>query len=317
MISLCSPCLPFVSFVFKSSIFRGALNSMQKNFLPALVCLMISVVAAFSQTAPGRERNSFVFTSPDNPAITVFYSVPPGVNTKTKILMVMAGRQRDADNYLDSWVEWASRNNYLVLSPKFDEKNWPEPLGYNFGNIATGREADNTPNPRSKWAFTVIEQLFEMAKSKFGVKAKKYDLFGHSAGGQFVHRFMLYHPQNKMRLAIAANPGFYTLPDIAVKFPYGVKNSPHPVSAMQLLEWTQTDLILMRGTADLLRTESLRQSAEADEQGKNRFERAAYMFGRVKTLNPKTKWQLIDVPGVAHDQKGMALAAQKVFESRK
>ena len=48
-----------------------------------------------------------------------------------------------------------------------------------------------------------------------------------------------------------------------------------------------------------------------------RFERALYMFGRVRTMNPKTKWQLIDVPGVAHDQKGMALAAQKVLENRK
>jgi hypothetical protein len=41
------------------------------------------------------------------------------------------------------------------------------------------------------------------------------------------------------------------------------------------------------------------------------------MFEKIKALNPQTKWQMIDVPGVAHDQKGMALAAQRVLESGK
>jgi hypothetical protein len=73
----------------------------------------------------------------------------------------------------------------------------------------------------------------------------------------------------------------------------------------------------MRGTADLQRTESLRQSPEADAQGQNRFERAGYMFERIKKFDPKTTWRMIDVPGIAHDQKGMAPAAQKLLaESR-
>ena len=73
----------------------------------------------------------------------------------------------------------------------------------------------------------------------------------------------------------------------------------------------------MRGTADVQRTESLRQTPEADAQGKNRFERAAYMFERVKSFNSATKWQLLEVANVGHDQKGMAGAAQKVLESGK
>ncbi len=286
----------------------------QRSWQPVVDGLKCAFPANAAVKAP--ERLSFMFKSPDNPEIKVFYSVPPKISDKTKILMVMAGRQRNADEYLDSWVDWAAKNDYLVLSPQFDEKNWPEPLGYNFGNIATGKEQDNKSNPKSKWAFTVIEQLFEMAKTKFGVKARQYDLFGHSAGGQFVHRFMLYLPDNHVRLAIAGNPGFYTLPDPSVKFPYGTKNSPVAITEKNILEWTNTDLVLMRGTADIERTESLRQTPEADAQGKNRFERAGFMFAKVKALNPKSKWQLFDVPGIAHDQLGMALAAQKVLEKR-
>ncbi len=268
-------------------------------------------------SSPAQSRKSFSFESPGNPAIKVFYSEPPKINDKTKVVMVMAGRQRNADEYMDSWVSWAAKNNYLVLSPQFDDENWPEPLGYNFGNIATGKEANNTPNPRSKWAFTVIEQLFENSRKKFSIKAEKYLLFGHSAGGQFVHRFMLFMPENKVGLAIAANPGFYTLPDPSIKFPYGLKNSPAAVSSQDIKRWTASGLILMRGTADIQRTENLRQTPEADVQGKNRFERAGFMFDQIRKTDPKSNWRLVDVPGVAHDQKGMAEAAQRLLETLK
>ncbi len=258
---------------------------------------------------------SYSFKAGPNPAVTVFYHLPPNVDAKTKVVLVLAGRQRNADEYLASWTDWATKNNYVVLSPKFAEADWPEPLGYNFGNIASGREADNTPNPKSKWAFTVIEQMFEDARKRFSVKAEKYVLFGHSAGGQLVHRFMLFMLENKVTLAIAANPGFYTLPEMNTVFPYGLKRSPVPIQEKDLKDWARRNLVIMRGTADVQRTENLRQTPEADAQGKNRFERAGYMFVRINRLDPGTKWRLFDVPGIAHDQKGMAEAAQKFLSS--
>lgn len=282
---------------------------------PLLACAIALFFSLRADAQPARK--TFVFESPGNPAIKVFYAEPARIDSKTSVVIVMAGRQRNADEYLDSWVAWGAKNNYLVLSPQFDEANWPEPLGYNFGNIASGKEAKNTPNPKAKWAFTVVEQLFDHAREKFSVKAKNYLLFGHSAGGQFVHRFMLYMPENRVGLAIAANPGFYTLPDREIIFPYGLKNSPVAVSDNDVKKWTGGGLILMRGTADIERTDSLRQTPEADSQGKNRFERALFMFQQVKKANPTTKWQLVDVQGVAHDQKGMAEAAQRFLDARK
>ncbi|MBX7172082.1 MAG: M20/M25/M40 family metallo-hydrolase [Pyrinomonadaceae bacterium] len=273
------------------------------------------IVLGVVGVAEDKNLTSFNFKSEGNPDVKVFYSAPPTLSPKTKILIVMAGRQRDADNYLESWIDWSKKNDYLVLAPQFDEKNWVEPLGYNFGNIASGKEKDNTPNPKSNWAFTLIEQMFDYSRKEFKLNATKYDLFGHSAGGQFVHRFMLFMPEARVRTVIAANPGFYTLPDLNEEFPYGLKNSPYPLTQKDLLGWTNRKLILMRGTADVERTESLRQTPEADAQGKNRFERAAFMFNKIKTLNPKTTWQMFEVPNVAHDQKGMALAAQKVLEN--
>lgn len=261
-----------------------------------------------------KEPESFVFASEGNPDVKVFYSAPPKIDEKTRLLFVMAGRGRNADEYLASWTEWGKKNNYLVFSPLFDQTGWPEPLGYNFGNIASGTEAEPVPNPKSRWAYTVIEKMFDHARVKFGIRDKRYDIFGHSAGGQFVHRMMIFMPDNRVRRAIAANPGFYTLPDLTVAFPYGLGKSPVPISQKDIVEWTERDLVLMRGTDDVQRTENLRQSPEADAQGKNRFERSGFMFDRIRKVNPKTRWQLIDVPGVAHNQKGMALAAQKQLE---
>jgi hypothetical protein len=284
-----------------------------KAWQPVIDGLKCAFPVPTNETTVIKPVQSFTFKSPDNPEIKVFYALRPKISSKTKVLVVMAGRQRDADAYIESWVDWGGRSNYVVIAPQFDVKNWPEPLGYNFGNLASGSERSNTPNPRSKWSFTVLEQLFDEVRKRFSVDVEKYDLFGHSAGGQFVHRFLLFYPENRVRVAVAANPGFYTFPDSSIDFPYGLKDSPVAVSQKQLLDWTNADLIIMRGTADIQRTESLRQTPEADAQGKHRYERAGVMYGTVRGLNPNTRWRLIDVPDIAHDQKGMAKGAQRVL----
>lgn len=269
------------------------------------------------KSATTRTDGSYDFKSAGNPDVKVFHTGPSKIDDKTRLLIVMAGRQRNAEEYLDSWREWAAANNYVAIAPLFDQENWPEPLGYNFGNIASGKERENTPNEKAKWSFKLVDDMFEDAAKRFGLKGKNYDLFGHSAGGQFVHRFILFYPENRVRIAIAANPGFYTLPDEEQIFPYGLKNSPYKITQKMLEEWTREDLVIMRGTADVQRTESLRQSPEADAQGQNRFERAGYMFERIKKFDPKTKWRLIDVPGIAHDQKGMSIPAQKLLSENR
>jgi hypothetical protein len=119
-----------------------------------------------------------------------------------------------------------------------------------------------------------------------------------------------------VRYAIAANAGWYTLPDRDLNYSYGVKHPLLGFTTRDLIAWTEKKLILMRGTADISREGSLRKTPEADAQGQNRFERAGFMFEKVKALNPKTNWQLIDVPGVAHDKKKMALAAQDFLQKQ-
>jgi hypothetical protein len=45
-------------------------------------------------------------------------------------------------------------------------------------------------------------------------------MFGHSAGAQFVTRFVTFMPQHRP-IAVAANAGWYTTLDDLVEFPTG------------------------------------------------------------------------------------------------
>ncbi len=113
-----------------------------------------------------------------------------------------------------------------------------------------------------------------------------------------------------------ANAGWYTTPDPERAFPYGVK---HPLLALDkrdLVRWTSKPVVIFRGTADTLRTENLSMTPEADAQGLNRFERAAFMYRQVKVLNPRSDWRMIEVPEVGHDQRRMAPAAQDFLRAQ-
>ena len=90
--------------------------------LNILIALLLSLAATFyAQSAP---LKSFIYKSDGNPDIETFIHVPEKVSQKSKILFVMSGFGRNADEYLDSWKKWAKKNDYIVVCPLFDEKNW-------------------------------------------------------------------------------------------------------------------------------------------------------------------------------------------------
>lgn len=255
--------------------------------------------------------SSFLYKTEDNPAVRTFIFVPKSLSANTRVLLVMHGLSRTAESYIQSWEDWAKKNDYIAVAPLFDNENWNGARKYNLGNLLTSK---NLKIRQSKWSFQIVEDLHKLAKSGFGLKKDYFDIFGHSAGGQFVHRFMFFMPKANVRLAIAANPGWYTLPDLNTDFPYGLNNEKFSYTKDDVTNWTKRNVFLLRGTDDLERTENLTQTPEADAQGKNRFERAGFMFEKIKAINPNTNWRLIDVPKVVHDQKRMAVAAQMVLD---
>ena len=75
--------------------------------------------------------------------------------------------------------------------------------------------------PRSAWALTAIERLFDMVRDEMGLHRTEYDIVGFSGGAQFVHRLALF-VEARFRRAVAASAGWYAFPSWVKKsFPTG------------------------------------------------------------------------------------------------
>ena len=66
----------------------------------------------------------------------------------------------------------------------------------------------------------------DFIKQNLNNTTPKYQIFGHSAGGQFVHRYVMYKPNARYDKIIASASGWYTETDLNISFPYGFMESP-------------------------------------------------------------------------------------------
>ncbi|MBT4974804.1 MAG: hypothetical protein HOM81_04505, partial [Gammaproteobacteria bacterium] len=86
-------------------------------------------------------EEQYKFTNWDGDDLPVFVAKPDKVNKATRLVVVMHGRKRNAEEYRDQWIEAAKDLNLLVVVPEFSEKNFPEVWGFNYGNVMT-RESE-------------------------------------------------------------------------------------------------------------------------------------------------------------------------------
>jgi pimeloyl-ACP methyl ester carboxylesterase len=254
---------------------------------------------------------SFTYASAGNPPVRVWLAVPPSVSHRSPVLVVMHGMLRNAHEYAAEWADWSARTNQIVVAPQFDRARWGGGDGYNLGNVLS----ETGVNPVRRWSFTVVDEIQAVVRRQFGLADESFVLWGHSAGGQFAHRFPLFRPRAKLRAVIVAGCGWFTLPDPEVDFPYGARHPALGLSRRRLLAWTRLPLVMMRGTRDVERDPHLRMTAEAEAQGADRFERAGRMLERGRALDPSCSWRLVDVPGVDHDHIKMIPATQARWDS--
>lgn len=258
---------------------------------------------------PGAKGDfSFSWDGPlANQPIRVWYHAPDDPSS-AQILMVMSGAQRDGEAYREDWLPLVKERNTLLLVLEFPKDDYPGAASYNQGNIL---DADGKINPPSAWTFNMVEALFETIVDDTNSNAKDYALFGHSAGGQFVHRFMQFTKENHVRVAVAANAGWYTMPDYDIQFPHGLKNSP--LSTKDLREAFSRHLVIMVGADDVDPNDTLLQrDRKTDAQGDNRLTRGLNFYQASRDAareDDKFNWALTVVPGAAHDHKRMAEAA--------
>ena len=250
----------------------------------------------------------YAYKKSERKSIKVWTYKPQEWQSGNKIVFVMHGGGRNAEDYLNAWIEIAQKNNVLIVAPEFENKFAKYITNdYQEGNLFT---FFGTRNPKKEWAYTVIENIFNHIKSINTITNENYDIFGHSAGGQFVHRMILLMPEARIRTAISANSGFYSLPKENLEFPYGFKNTEIDLKP-ELKKAYKKRLIILLGELDndpslgTFRTTDL-----AMEQGAYRLERGANFYKANKELKNKNNWEFnwtIDtIKNVGHDYKKMS-----------
>ncbi len=261
-------------------------------------------------------RGRFVFAGWAGPPLPVWYQLPDTVTPATPVVVVMHGVGRDADRYRDEWADLAQDNGFIVIVPEYSKADFPDSRGYNTGYFV---KKDGTPRPRNLWSYAAIEPLFDEARERFGTSVPRYTLYGHSAGAQFVHRFVMLMPEARIEQAIAANAGWYMMPDPATAFPYGIKGAP--IGPETLKAALAKPMTLMLGTADNdPAATNFRTTPEANQQGPHRYARglAFYAAGRKAAAQSGASfgWRMEPVPGVGHSNGLMAQAAARLIAAR-
>ena len=242
-------------------------------------------------------------------AIDVFYAAPPSLLDSVPILIVMPGRGRNAEEYRDDWMDQALDDGAVLLVPEFPDDVYSS-ADYNLGHLF---DSDGDSVPSAEWTFAVVDALFDYVAEEISSKEPGFYLYGHSAGGQFVHRYMLFTDDNRVIRAVSANSGWYTVPDLDVDFPYGLKGSPID-DERQLEGLLDLPLTILLGTEDNdPDADGLRQDSGSAQQGATRLDRGFYFFRTAQLLADDLEvpfgWHIEMVNGVGHSNADMVKEA--------
>lgn len=269
--------------------------------------------------------------------IKVYYHKPEVFSSETNILMVISGAGRNADSYRDAWIEASERYNVLILSPMFEEEAYPFEdyhlcgliKGLNIEESISFSETSNqvTLNEEAltysinknseEWLFQDFNRIFDLVIQALGTSKSTYDLFGHSAGGQILHRLALFSNNTKADRIIAANSGFYTLPDFEMQLPFGLKSTT--INQEDLKSAFSKELVLLIGELDNEKENggTLLRSTTVDKQGTHRLARGEYFHTfskeKAKELNTPFNWEIAIIPNVGHEHKLMGKAAARIL----
>ena len=185
---------------------------MNRSFLLLSCCLLMAVQGlAAPLFQPGSGVVAFTAYKPfaDRP-VNIYYHFPESADPATaQVLMLIPGAGRDAKPLLDAVREKLDQVNVIAFSLEFPSDTYPvreyQEVGIRDKDGHLKKPADRTVQ--------LPDRIFEFIKAHSAIRAARYDMIGHSAGGQFIHRFLLFHDSPYVDRAVVGAPGWFTFPD--------------------------------------------------------------------------------------------------------
>ncbi len=271
-----------------------------------------------SERMPVGDGSFAVVDVPRGP-VSIYTYRPAAASSDSPIWVVMPGARRNAHrtlafDYYDTWRPLAEQYGAILIVPDFTAEKWPGAWAYNMGNVRSKRLE---PKPWRQTAFYVVEQAFRMAAHSLGSDRRRFSMFGHGAGAQFIQRYVLHSGCRMIDRAVAANPGWYLMTNYEFRFPFGLRGAP--IGKQTLRRAFDCNFALLLGTADV-NYARLRNDPDALRQGKTRYDRGIFYFETAEAdaarLGARFGWRLQQVPGVGHESKRMAPAGAAILAGR-
>ena len=226
----------------------------------------------------------------------------------TNVIVSMHGFHRNSSHYRNIFMKYAEKSNICIIAPRFKHPKLLDKNSLIYGKMY---EAKNFHDqlPKEIWTFKMVVDIFITLKEYLDIPAKKFDMFGHSAGGQFVQRFALFYDTTLVNRYVVANSGWYTLPDININFPHGVKNA---LDNKFLKKIFAKDLTIITGEKDI-EYDRLNTKKATMLQGSTRHERAIYFYDFSKKISRKShtqfNWKILTDPELTHSASRAAKIA--------
>lgn len=245
----------------------------------------------------------------DSP-IDIYYYRPKNWKDGDKIFVAFHGSGRKAQPFITGLKKIAEQKNFLLICPEFTQEKYPHDNSYNYGRVIVSKKI----TPENEWTYNTANRIIDDVKSRTGATNSKVTFFGHSAGGQFMNRYIFLADKIKADRVIAANSGTYIMPDENINYPHGLKK----VAAAQknLKRAYKHDVIILLGEKDISRKAP--KSPTIDKLGLNRLERGKNFFAmsreKAAEIGAKFNWKLITVPNVGHARIKMAKNALKYMK---
>lgn len=275
----------------------------------ALVSMILAVAVLLCPDSCAAAKVRFDFEAWQGPSMRVYATRPASLAADRPVVFVMHGVNRNANDYRDQWHDLAVEHDFLLVVPEFSQKNFPGSRGYNLGYLEDGKGKER---PKPLWSYSAIEPIFDDVRKRFGMSTRRYALYGHSAGAQFVHRFIFHVPGARVSQVVPANAGWYMMPDYQSGVPYGMGGSivtPEMLAAAMAMPVT-----VLLGDKDIDPDDpNLRRTPEAMAQGAYRLARGQMFFETARSWAVRAgvpfNWQRVLVRGAGHDNRQMAPAA--------
>ena len=275
-----------------------------KNFVQLFLLLVLPIYVSSS------EIKQVTFAYWDKPDVEIFYITPEQINEDTKVIFVIHGNSRNAEDYLGAWIPYVLNKNVIVAAPQFTKIDFRY-----FFLLEMSESSGKINHNKNDYINNSISLFFNYIKSKFSLSTQTYSMFGHSAGAQFTHRFMLLSKDKRISNAVIANAGWYTF-ITNDEFPYGIKNSPINISNEQIKWFMSSKVNLLIGSEDI-GSKSVNSSKGAKLQGITRVDRANSYFNSLITSaedrNYALRWNYKVLDNVDHDFKKVTPYAANIL----